>query len=380
MEQVDIGIVVWLKIEETHLQFFCTILLQMTTSPSPNETSRETQQRGIVGLANLGNTCFINAGIQAFRHCPEWTLFCKKNGDIEKYIKDDTTRSAKVVYAYQDLIYSLWAGSGPAYVRPIGFYDQLKVLVKGTLYESFTQRTPQDAHEFLVWLLDQMYMGTQKEVDILLPEASSCSAMAFQANKAWKTSFEKQYSPLTDLLFGLFRIQYTCGGCKTIHTRWETFNVLKVSLKKGSDGKPLSLEDCIRHEYHDEVIDGYACDACKEKHTTTKRTTIWRLPKVLLVTLSRFTPMGTRDNTPLVYDGHPLVLDSVFSTESTEPTRIKQYTLFATVDHHGHHMGGHYTAQCFSPVWKSWHLYDDEAVHEIAGPRFGTETYIMMFR
>jgi len=349
----------------------------MTSEQSSSHTSQNQYQRGIVGLANLGNTCFMNAAIQAFRHCPEWTLFCKKNGELEHHVHDDTIAPAKVVYAYQDLIHSLWAGSGPAYVKPVGFYDQLKVIVKGTLYEDFTRRTPQDAHEFLVWLLDQMYMGTQKNVTIKLSDAPP---MAFQANTAWKNAFEKQYSPMTDLLFGLFRIQYTCGGCKTVHTRWETFNVLKVSIKKGTDGKPLSLEECIQQEYHDEVIDGYDCDACKQKHTTGKQTTIWRLPKVLIVTLARFTPMGTRDNTMLVYDGHPLALGSIFSNESTEPSRAKQYTLFGTVDHHGHHMGGHYTAQCFSPVWKCWHLYDDESAHRIQAPRFGVETYIMMFR
>jgi ubiquitin C-terminal hydrolase len=284
------------------------------------------------------------------------------------------------VYAYQDLIYSLWAGTGPAYVKPIGFYDQLKAIVKGTLYEEFTRRTPQDAHEFLVWLLDQMYMGTQKEMEIKIPENHTISPMALQAIHGWKRAFEKQYSPMTDLLFGLFRIQYTCGGCKTVHTRWETFNVLKVTIKKGEDGTPLSLESCIQREYQDEVIDGYDCDACKQKHTTGKKTTIWRLPKVLIVTLARFTPMGTRDNTRLVYDGHPLTLGSTFSDESTEPSRAKEYALFATVDHHGHHMGGHYTAQCFSPVWKRWNLYDDEAAYDIETPRFGVETYIMMFR
>ena len=341
---------------------------------------RDQTQRGIVGLANLGNTCFMNAGIQAFRHCPEWTLFCKKNGPLEEYVQDDTKSSAKVLYAYQDLIHSIWAGTGPAYVRPIGFYDQLKVIVKGTLYEDFTRRTPQDAHEFLVWLLDQMYMATQKQVSIILPDQSTMTPMKYQANTAWKGAFEKIYSPLTDLIFGLFRMQYTCGGCKTVHTRWETFNVLKINLAKDVNGQPCSLEECIKHEYKDESIDGYQCDACKTKQTTLKQISIWRLPKVLIVTLARFTPMGTRDNAPLVYDGHPLELGSLFSEESMEPTRIKQYNLFATVDHHGHHMGGHYTAQCFSPVWKSWQLYDDEAVHEIAGPRFGTETYIMMFR
>ena len=129
-----------------------------------------------------------------------------------------------------------------------------------------------------------------------------------------------------------------------------------------------------------ETIDEYECDACKKRTQTTKKPHIWRLPKVLILTLKRFTPMGGRDNTPLVYEGQPINFGGVFAQESAEPTRSKMYGCFATVDHHGHHMGGHYTAQTLNPVWKKWHRYDDEAAIEIQKPHFGAETYMLLFR
>ncbi len=349
-------------------------------SESEEKVKTVEKTRGIIGLANLGNTCYMNAAIQAFRHCPEWSVFCKKGGELDKHIYDKTTNPGKMALAYQDLCIALWAGSGPAYVKPAGFYDQLREVVKGGIYNDFIRKTPQDAHEFLVWLLDQMYMGTQREVNIQIRLPPNTDAMIVEATKGWKNAFEKQYSPLTDLIFGLMRIQYTCSECNAVHTRWETFNTFKVSLAKHETGAPKSLLECMKDELQEEDIDGYACDACKQKTLTRKTQTIWRLPKVFIVTLKRFTPFGSRDNTPLVYDGTPICLDSLFSNESRETTRIKQYSVFATIDHHGHHMGGHYTAQCLSPVWKSWHLYDDETVHGIEKPQFGSYTYMMMFR
>jgi ubiquitin C-terminal hydrolase len=333
------------------------------------------EMRGVLGLANLGNTCFMNATLQAWRNCPEWTLYCKQN-KVDEHIKDKDAPPAKFLIAYKDLIQSLWAGTGPAYVRPLGFYDHMRHIVKGTLYDIFVQRSPQDAHEFLVWMLDQMYMATQKEIDMKINNESALPKMTLGAVRAWKSSFEKQYSPLTDLVFGLYRIQYMCGGCNAVHTRWETFNVLKIAIEKDAN----TIEDCVRLEFKSEMIEGYECDACKKKTTTKKSVSIWRLPKVLIITLKRFTPMGQKIQVPLQYDGQPICLEDFFSPESNEHTKTKKYKNFATIDHHGNHMGGHYTAQALSPVWHKWHIYDDETATEINKPKYGNSTYILMFR
>jgi ubiquitin C-terminal hydrolase len=338
-----------------------------------NQEKKDIKMRGIIGLANLGNTCYMNAAIQALRHCPEWTLFCTK-GTVDEHVteKETPNNHVKLLYAYKDLIKSLWAGTGPAYVMPRGFYDQLKQIVRGTIYDVFTQRTPQDAHEFLTWILDQMYMATQKKIDF--PYYPQEDSMKEQALKAWKENFEKQYSPLTDLIFGLHRIQYKCHNCQGIQTRWETFNTLKISPKQES------WTTCIEQEFQEEDIDDYNCESCKGKHKVTKTIKVWKLPKVLILTVKRFTPFGTKENTPTQYDGSPLEFSSIFAEESKETSKHKKYKVFGTVDHHGSAGGGHYTAQCLNPVWNVWHMYDDESAHPIPGPKFGSHTYMMFFR
>ena len=332
------------------------------------------KMRGIIGLANIGNTCYMNAVLQAFRHCPEWTLFCIK-GNVDEHVQNKETNPAKILYAYKDILKSLWAGTGPAYVMPRGFFEQLKQVVQGTMYDEFIKRTPQDAHEFLVWLLDQMYMATQKKVYLVPSSETLVGSMKHLAFQGWKEAFEKQYSPLTDLIFGMNRVQYICSKCGATHTRWETFNTLKITPKKN-----VSWFDCIKEEFKSEEMDEYACESCHGKHKTTKRIQLWRLPKVLMFTVRRFTPMGTKDTTPIQYNGEVLSFSSLFAPESNEPSRDKKYNIFGTVDHHGSMGGGHYTAQSLNPVWNSWHLYDDESVHSIQKPSFGSNTYMMFFR
>ena len=78
-------------------------------------------------------------------------------------------------------------------------------------------------------------------------------------------------------------------------------------------------------------MDEYACESCNGKHKTTKRIQLWRLPKVLMFTVRRFTPMGTKDNTPIQYNGEILSFSSLFAPESNEPSRDKKYNIFGTV-------------------------------------------------
>lgn len=350
-------------------------LAHPSRKPMSAHSDDSIKQRGVLGLSNLGNTCYINSVLQAIRHCPEWTVFCKQGGKIEEYITKQENHPRRMLLAYQDLLQSLWGGTGPGYVKPLGFFDHLAIAVRGTIYEPFIQRTPQDAHEFLVWLLDQMYMATQRQVNIHIKDSSALPAMTLAAARGWKEAFEKQYSPLTDLLFGMYRIQYRCGSCAAVHTRWETFNTLKVKPDHGA-----TLLECIHLEQEDETIDDYHCDTCKKKTKTVKQVRIWRLPKVLIVTLKRFTPFGTKDNAVLDYSGESVVFRDGFSEDSHEESKVKRYNLFATIDHYGSHGGGHYTCQAFSPIWKHWHRFDDEGVDTIDKPHLGRETYMMLFR
>ncbi len=338
------------------------------------------ETQGALGLANLGNTCFMNAVLQALRNNKEWTHFCIK-GKVDAHLVQESSAAKTMMEAYIELLKSLWGGKGPGYVNPRGFYTSLSSAVKGTIYEDFARRMPHDAHEFLVWLLDQMYMATQGKVEMKLKDEERIEPMIRQALKGWIGSFEKQYSPLADLIFGMFRIQYTCSACGTIHNRWETFNTLKYTPKLNDKGEPLPLLECLQAEFAEETIDEYACDECvkkspKARSPAKKSVKIWRLPKFLILTAKRFTPTGQKLHYPLAPVDEPKFFD-IFAPESHEPSKHKTYELFATVEHHGSHFGGHYTSQAKHLLTGQWALYDDESIHKIEKPEITRSTYMM---
>jgi ubiquitin C-terminal hydrolase len=111
--------------------------------------------KGVVGIQNMGNTCYANSTLQLLRACSEWDAFCLSQNFAEKLSHlPETDANRRILLAYQDILRSLWSAYAPAYVRPLGFISEVCKAVKGTVYEAFGMPVPNDSHEYLVYLLD----------------------------------------------------------------------------------------------------------------------------------------------------------------------------------------------------------------------------------
>jgi ubiquitin C-terminal hydrolase len=345
----------------------------VNSANSPDNSANSPAEKGVIGIMNMGNTCYMNSAIQALRSYPEFTIMCT-HGFLEKECADKTTDPYKIVVGLSELVQSLLSGSRPHVVRPSGFLDAVRAVVAGTIYEDFVRRVPQDAHEYVVWLLDQLYMASARPAPIT---AAADNAAA----QAWKTAFEKSWSPLASLFFGLLRISYSCSACSAVHHRFETFNVLKITPRED-----MSWTDCIREELtQEETIEGYACETCEKEgrpRADARRTmSVWKLPKLLILTVKRYGSFGERINTPVIYDNSDLKFTELYAKESAHPSKDKWYKTFATVDHLGRGMGGgHYVAQAWSFFWKRWFMYDDDIVQGLEGPAYGRNTYMIFMR
>ena len=124
----------------------------------------DTSLKGVVGIQNMGNTCYCNSTLQLIRACPEWNAFCLTQNFTEqlKNVPDDNA-SKRILLAYQDIIKSVWSAYKPAYVRPLGFISEVRKAVRGTVYEMFGVPVPNDSHEYLVYLLDKFHEAIKTE-------------------------------------------------------------------------------------------------------------------------------------------------------------------------------------------------------------------------
>lgn len=305
---------------------------------------------GLAGLANIGNTCYANAVLQALRVIPEWSALMEGEPSSEA---DMTSR--KIYLAYQDIARTLWSKEAVrgAICRPMAFWKDVREAVAGTVYESFREPRPQDAHEFLVYLLDQCNEALKVKTDDPL----------FKSLGGFK-------SPVTDLLFGWDKVECICGTCGFSSVRYEPFNMLKVGLNNQiTDPAALFAADRL-----DEELEGYACEKCSPERTNAViKRSLWRLPKTLFYVLRRFTPDGRKDNTAFHYNGEPITFELADGKQSAA------YRPIASIDHMGMASGGHYVAQIYHPLLHKWFMFDDERGQELSGPKYSVMTYIIVF-
>lgn len=318
---------------------------------------------GLAGLANIGNTCYANSVIQALRVIPSWTALIDRT-DLQ--LNDGPHQ--KVFLAYQDIARTLWTKSAVkgAICRPMAFWKEIREAVVGTVYDNFRSSQPQDAHEFLIYLLDQCHEATKVP---LLPDATSLDRSLHAQLGGWT-------GPVVDTLFGWDRLTCECLECGTKSVRYEPFNMLKVGLDSSIEG-PVDLAAADRVE---EEIEDYVCEKCAPVRTkAVLRRELWHLPKTFFYVLRRFTADGRKDSAAFHYDGGEVNFGRLFAAEAAASDgATSTYKPIATIEHMGSLHGGHYLAQAYHPVLKEWYVFDDERGEKISAPRFTVMTYIIV--
>uniref|UniRef100_A0A8C9WY79 Ubiquitin carboxyl-terminal hydrolase n=1 Tax=Sander lucioperca TaxID=283035 RepID=A0A8C9WY79_SANLU len=110
----------------------------------------------LTGLKNIGNTCYMNAALQALSNCPPLTQFFLECGGMVR-----TDKKPALCRSYQKLVSDLWHKNRPSYVVPTNLFQGIKAI--NPMFRGYSQ---QDSQEFLRCLMDQLH----EELKETLPE------------------------------------------------------------------------------------------------------------------------------------------------------------------------------------------------------------------
>uniref|UniRef100_A0A8C2T9B6 Ubiquitin carboxyl-terminal hydrolase n=1 Tax=Coturnix japonica TaxID=93934 RepID=A0A8C2T9B6_COTJA len=107
----------------------------------------ELKTRGLTGLKNIGNTCYMNAALQALSNCPPLTHFFLDCGGLAR-----TDKKPAICKSYLKLMTELWHKNRPGSVVPTGLFQGIK-----SVNPTFRGYSQQDAQEFLRCLMDLLH-------------------------------------------------------------------------------------------------------------------------------------------------------------------------------------------------------------------------------
>ncbi|KAF5402560.1 Ubiquitin carboxyl-terminal hydrolase 20/33 [Paragonimus heterotremus] len=101
---------------------------------------------GVCGLPNLGNTCYMNAALQALSNCPQITEYFLQCSELI-----DSSRSLMAVH-YQNLLGRIWLPPRSTVVSPLPILREVKCS-----YPMFSGYSQHDAQEFLRVFLNHLH-------------------------------------------------------------------------------------------------------------------------------------------------------------------------------------------------------------------------------
>ncbi|CAE1287785.1 USP2 [Acanthosepion pharaonis] len=300
-------------------------------------------QNGMVGLQNLGNTCFMNSIVQCMNKSPpllDYILSDKYKLDIAK--PGAARCNGSLLRAFSEIMKQLWTSRME--ITPTVFRNSIKKL--NSMYQGSGQ---EDAHEFFNHLINGLHeeLDTTKKREPLGVDITS-----------WY-NFCKGDTKITDVFALQMKHSYTCLTCNTHFKEYHTSFDLSMPMKKAI--RVVDMEEIIRDFM--ECTSNNMCKKCGKlmMHDCNKK--FVHLPEVLVLYFQRAEKLG-KLKTEMRYPVECLDLTPFVNKSLSGST---QYRLFAVCCHAGDCATmGHYWAECRHSETAEWNKYNDTRVTSIS--------------
>jgi len=318
------------------------------------------KDKGLSGLANLGNTCFINSCVQVLSHTYELNYFL----DDEKYKKKLKNKyDSTLLLEWDNLRNLMWNNN--CIVSPNKFLNTIHKVAEIKGMEMFTGYSQNDLPEFLLFLIDCFHNSIAREIKMTISGEveNETDKIAIQCFEMIKNMYSKEYSEVWNLFYAVHVseiINLETG--KQIKITPEPYFMIDLPIPLNN--KSPTLIDCFEHYVEDEVLDGenaWYNEETKERINIRKRILFWSFPNILVIDLKRF---NARNQKNQIFVTFPL--DNLDLTKYVIGYKKESYhyELYGVCNHSGGVLGGHYTAYVKNANGK-WYHFNDTSVTEV---------------
>ncbi|EFP03103.1 CRE-USP-3 protein [Caenorhabditis remanei] len=310
------------------------------------------------GLRNIGNTCFMNAVLQALASIYDFREYIMSLPSLEDYVEDEKLSkngNCFLTDEYRKLLISM---SAKNYRDPTAPNEFREAFVSACpRFRGFRQH---DSHEFLRYLLDQL--NTEMRKCRHLPDMP-----------------DDKVTPISKHFEGILQSSVICQTCRNCSNKMDEFMDLSLDVPRLSKAR-IRLSDCLDLFFQKELLEKGEkpeCSKCKSKQTCSKQMFIKKLPDVLCLHIKRFRDNGGKIDTLIEFPMAGLSVDDFLTEDSDEPPCV--YDLQSIIVHIGYGCSsGHYIA--FGRRGQKWYQFDDTVVKPVDTSLVSKQkAYVLMY-
>ena len=335
------------------------------------------KNKGLSGLANLGNTCFINSCIQVISHTYELNDFLDKEV-YKKKLKNKP--DSALILEWDNLRKLMWNSN--CIISPGKFIKTIQKVAHVKGLELFTGYSQNDLPEFLLFIIDCFHTSLAREIKMSIsgnPE-NETDKIAIMCFEMIKNMYSKEYSEIWNLFYAVHvsEISNLETGEK-VRTTPEPYFMLDLPIPENN--KSPTLIDCFNYYVQGEVLEGenaWFHEETNQKINIRKKILFWSLPNILVIDFKRFNNRFQKNQILITFPLDDLDLSDYVIGYKKE---MYKYELYGVCSHSGGTMGGHYTAYVKNANGK-WYHFNDTNVSEVGiiESIISSKAYVLFYR
>lgn len=190
---------------------------------------------GVVGISNLGNTCFMASILQCLANCESLTLHFLSSNFEDSLNPVNSVTKGQLACEYYVFLKRLWCEEKVA-VNPEHIRNYIIRVV-----ETFVGYSQQDSQEFLAFFIDSLHEDLNK-VAIkpyeLLPKYNGQLVEEF-GRQVYKNHLKRNSSFIVDAFHGQFFSRLQCPDCQYVSASFDPFNMISLNIPLQSDSTPI---------------------------------------------------------------------------------------------------------------------------------------------
>ncbi len=308
--------------------------------------------KGLTGMSNLGNTCYINSVIQIISNTHELSDYLIKVKELKNVNEHVITKE------WIDLYKLMWDKN--VIISPNRFIKLLKETARKLNHDMFSEYSQQDATEFFYFFTDCIH--TSLNLNDFSTEIVPC----LKTNKIltkYISKYNETECSIIKKTYNLFILEEYYHNNKIVIQKVEPTIMLDVPIPVMKNKEDITLEICLDYYFKNENLEGenaWYDEKTKEKKDVIKKTKIVLFPDVLIIHLKRWDHKLKKNNKTVEYNKD--ILDMKKYTDTN--VKNTKYTLFGIINHEGNIFGGHYYSYIKNENNK-WYNFNDTSVKEI---------------